>query len=177
MSFKKTSLIAAVALSLFSGAAAAQWNVSGGYLNLSSDSDDGLDVSLSAVTAGLGYTFYGDSSKSWSVMPELRAGVGLGDDTADDFSPSVDIELSRFLSASVRASYYLDDTVSIYVQPGYTNIELEANAFGQSYSEDEWEFGVGAGLNAQISENFSIEAQYERYSDANVLSASIRYAF
>lgn len=81
MSFKKSSLIAALALSVFSGAVSAQWSVSGGYTYVSSD-NDGIDVSLSALTAGVAYTFYSES-KTWSVMPELKAGFGVGDDSVE----------------------------------------------------------------------------------------------
>lgn len=175
MTIKKITLALGATLALCSSVAHAQWSVSGGYTNVSSD-DDAIDISVGAITAGLGYSFTSESG-DWSIMPEFRAGVGVGDDTVRLSGIDVDIELSRYLSANIRGSYHLNDIVTLYVQPAYTNLEFEVSAFGSDASEDEWEFGAGAGINAKLTESISWEIHYERFSDADVISTNVRFAF
>jgi len=44
-------------------------------------------------------------------------------------------------------------------------------------SEDNWEFGVGAGVGYSLNKKLSVEASYENYDDTNFLSVGFKYAF
>ncbi|WP_395338262.1 outer membrane beta-barrel protein [Ningiella sp. W23] len=168
---KKSFVCSLLLAGLSVNTAMAQWTVAGGYTNISED-ETGLDLSLSMASVGVGYTFETESG-SWSFMPELRAGVGIGDDTVRDVS----VEVNRFLAVSLRANAHLSDTITLFAQPSYANLDLEASAFRQSFSESDTSFGIGAGINAQVSETLSIEAMYENFDDTDFIGASIRVTY
>lgn len=167
----KKSLIA-LALTLgFAASANADWNIAAGYSNLS-DSDDGIDISLNAITAGVGYEVeFADSQ--FSVMPELRIGFGAGDDDMGGFK----LEIERYMAISVRGVYHATDAIYIYAQPSYANLEIKASGFGELATDDEWEFGVGAGVGFKATENLGLELSYEVFDGTDVITAGIRYSF
>lgn len=172
------ALAAALTLA-FSSSALADWNLSASYNNFSDDTD-GIDISMGAVTAGLGYKYEYPNSK-FSVMPELRIGTGVKDDDFvlwyGDMGISATVEIKTFTALSVRGQYEISDSVSVFVQPVYANLDVEVSLYGESASDDEWDFGVGAGLIARANEQFSFEVSYERFDDTDVVSAGVRYHF
>ena len=155
--------------------ASANWSLGGGYINLSDDSDD-IDVSLGGIYGSAAYTFKTDS-ENFTVVPELRIGTGISDDSVDTYYGDVDIELESFIALSLRAQYQVNERFYLYAMPSYANAELKASGFGRSETEDEWEFGYGAGAGFSISEEVNINFSYEMYDDTDVLTAGISVNF
>jgi len=88
--FKK-SAIALLALSV-SLSASANWSAGAGYMNLSSDTD-GVDISLNGIYGSVAYDFQ-MGNENFSIVPELRIGTGLTDDTIEEY---FDNELNEYL--------------------------------------------------------------------------------
>jgi hypothetical protein len=117
-----------------SSVASADWTFSGGYANFSED-DSGLDISLGALYASAGYHFESDE---FVFMPELRLGVGISDDNV----LGVNVEIDSFFAASIRGQYNVTESFGVFLQPSYGRLELTASADGQSFTDDDWEFGL-----------------------------------
>jgi opacity protein-like surface antigen len=164
---KSLTIVSLLAASSF--VSAEGWNFGGGYANYMED-DAGLDISLDVIYASVGYTY--DSGKV-SFMPELRLGVGVGDDSIQ----GVNVEIDTLLIASIRGQYNVTESFGVFLQPSYGHLEATVNFNGVSVSEDEWEFGFGGGASFQISESASIEAMYEAFAEADILSVGFRMTF
>ena len=149
--------------------ASAGWNVSGGYSSLKEDVE-ATDITLGAVYGSVGYEY---ENGSFTFMPELRAGFGVGDDTVY----GIDVEVDSLIVASIRAQYNVNDAFGVFLQPSYGRMEATASAGGQSYSDDEWDFGFGGGASFSVNDNTAIEALYESFDDVDVLSIGVRYSF
>jgi opacity protein-like surface antigen len=63
--------------------------------------------------------------------------------------------------------------------PSYANLDLRASFRGTSVSDDEWEFGFGAGVGKKLNEKVSVEASFESYdtTDTDVITVGFKYAF
>lgn len=170
---KKVLLAASVLGCSF--AASAGWQLGGGYSNISSD-EGGIDVSLGALYASAGYK-YDTSHKGLSIVPELRLGVGIGDDDVRIFGRTVNVEVDRFVAFSVRAQQTFDNDVYAYVMPTYADLKIEASAFGNSASDSDSEFGYGLGLGYNVSSTSSIELSYEDIDDADIISIGYKVNF
>ncbi|NMP30001.1 porin family protein [Thalassotalea sp. M1531] len=171
--FKK-SAIALLTLSL-SLSASANWQVGGGYMNLSDDSDD-LDVSLNGVYGSIAYNYKMENEK-FSIVPEFRLGTGVSEDTVDGYYYDVDIELERFIALSARAQYQMNDNFYMYALPSYANAKLKASIGSTSESDDDWEFGYGVGAGFNFRENGILNFSYEQYDDADLFTASLSIQF
>lgn len=167
---KKSFITLALTLG-FATTVSADWNVAAGLTNFS-DSDDGIDISLNAITAGVGYEF-ASSDNQFSFMPELRIGSG----TDDDNTGGIKLEIERYVAISVRGIYHASDAIYIYAQPSYANLKIKGTGFGQTASDDEWEFGVGAGVGFNATEQLSFELSYENFDETDVITGGMRYAF
>ena len=164
----KSTAIALTLLSL-SLTASADWQVGGGFSNLSDDLGDGDDVSLSILYGSVSYKT--DSSyDDFSFVPELRIGTGIGDDSLY----GIKLEVKSFIALSVRGQYEFSNGAYVYAMPSYANLNIKASG---SESEDNWEFGVGAGVGYSLNKKLSVEASYENYDDTNFLSVGFKYAF
>lgn len=164
--FKK-SLIA-LSLLVLPLTASANWSAGAGYANLSDDS-----LALGVVYGAVAYEFVTEGSK-FSLIPELRLGTGISDDKMD----GVKVEIDRFTALSVRGQYNYDNGFYVYVMPSYANLDLKASFRGTSVSDDEWEFGFGAGVGKKLNEKTSVEASFERYdTDTDVITVGFKYAF
>lgn len=153
--------------SLFSIAARAEGPVGAvAYANLSDD-----DVSLGAITGSLGYRF-DTTYQGFSVTPEIRIGLGVGDDTVS----GVDVELDSLYGFNVRAEWDLGQTY-VFVAPSYTNAEFEASFGGTTVSADEWEFGGGVGFGYRLEQTIGLEISYEVFDELDVFSAGVRLDF
>lgn len=182
MQMKRMLMAAAIASAMIGQAQAGQWNVGAGFSNFDID-----DISLNAVDARLGYAVQIENS-AFSVMPELRLGVGVGDEVDRMYLPEIDdtlvatAEIDSLASFGVRLGYDVNDTVSLFVEPTLTKIKATVTASVADYSESEsetsdWEYGTGLGVAFNLGERHGIEVGYDHYSDADVVSAAYRYRF
>ncbi|MDX1492390.1 MAG: hypothetical protein R3332_14005 [Pseudohongiellaceae bacterium] len=80
---------------------------------------DDVDLDLGVVTATLGYKFSSETS-NFSLTPELRVGVGAGDDT---FS-GVTFEIDQTYGLNVRGQWDFSNNTYFFVAPSYMNLEL-----------------------------------------------------
>lgn len=166
--FKKTLLTMVLAATSFSSFA----NWSGG-LSIIDISDDELDFGVIAASAG--YTF--KVTEQFSVMPELRLGQGIENDSVEVFSTDVKLEIKSFTSVSVRGQYEFNDNWYGFAAPSYTNLDVKASALGQSGSDDEWELGINAGLGYKINDVMSLEASLERFDGTDFIGAGFKVNF
>lgn len=137
--FKK-SLIA-LSLLVLPLTASANWSAGAGYADLSLE-----NLSLGAMYGAVTYEFVKEGSK-FSVIPELRLDTDISEDKMD----SVKVEVERFTSLSVRGQYNYDNGFYAYVMPLHANLDLKASFHGTSVSDDEWEFGFGAGVGKKLN--------------------------
>lgn len=153
-----------------SSIASAAWTAGGGYADLS-DSDDGIvNINLGVVYASAGYEFL---ATDFTIMPELRLGVGVYDDTVS----GVNLEVDSYIAVSVRGKLNLTDNIGLFLQPTYTRLALTASAMGISESADNWELGFGGGVTYNLSDMTSIEAAYEIIDGTDVVSLGYRHHF
>tara|TARA_R110000744_G_scaffold78514_4_gene154629 strand:+ start:10643 stop:11137 length:495 start_codon:yes stop_codon:yes gene_type:complete len=163
--FKK-SLIAFSLLAL-PLTASANWSAGAGYANLSDD-----DLSLGVIYGAVTYEFAQEGSK-FSLVPELRLGTGISDDKIS----GVKLEVESFTALSVRGQYNFDNGFYAYAVPSYANLDFKASFNGASISDDEWEFGFGAGVGKKLNEKTSVEASFENFDGTDVFSVGFKYAF
>lgn len=168
--FKNTAI--ALTLLSLSLTASANWQVGGGFANLSDDIGDGDDVSLNILYGSASYKIE-SSYKDFSFVPELRIGTGVGDDSIN----GVKLEIKRFIALSVRGQYDYNNGAYVYIMPSYANLDMKVSGYGESMSDDNWEFGVGAGVGYNLNKKISVKASYENYDDTNLLSVGFKYAF
>jgi hypothetical protein len=167
----KSSAIALTLLSLSLTAIASDWQVGGGFSNFS-NSSDGDDISLNTIYGSVAYKVE-YLEKNYFFMPELRIGTGLGDDSIDGFK----FEVKSFIALSVRGQYEFRNGAYVYVMPSYANLNIKASGYGESGSDDNWEFGVGAGVGYSLNKKVSVEASFEKYDDSDLISVGFKYAF
>lgn len=145
------------------------------YSNFSDD-PGGVDFDLGTLNLNAGYEY--QLSNQFSLEPLLTLGVGVNDDEAGTANLTVaEVEIDRWMALSVRGKYQLNDKIYLYAQPSYGNLKVEAKTLGQSVTEDDWEFGLGAGVGFDVSERVSLEMTYDNYDGTDVISAGINYRF
>ncbi len=167
--FKKILLATLVAGASFSSSA--NWVGGLSYTNYSDESD----ISVSTVNASIGYEYA--SSEQFSLIPELRLGFGLGDDSVRIFGENVDIEIDTFFAFSVRGQYKFENNMYVFAAPSYGKLELSANSSVGSASDSSTEFGIGAGVGYMFNEKTSAEISFEEFDGTDLISFGIRYAF
>lgn len=150
------------------------WVAGVGYTNLSDD-DEGIDISVGAIVASLGYKI--KSGDNFFITPELRLGTGISDDSIAIYGGNLDIELERLVALTVRGEFEFNNGFYLYAAPTYANVRLKVSGFGPVVSEDSWEFGVGGGLGYHFTEKTAAEVSYEQFDGADVLNFSIKFAF
>ncbi len=169
--FKKT-LIAISLLSLSATAAASNWVVGGGYSALS-DKIDGDSISLGMVYGSIGYQLELEN-KDIVITPELRLGVGAGDDTVY----GVQVEVDTFTAFSARFQYNYKNGLYLFATPSFAKVGFKATYYGSSNTvNSDWELGYGAGAGYKINDKFSLEAAYDNYDCTGVLSFGAKLAF
>jgi opacity protein-like surface antigen len=172
--FKKMVIVLTIAATLPLSASADDGLVSNiGHLTMSDDSD-GIDISLGALFFSVGYEF--DQGGGFSVIPTARLGFGINNDTVRFLGIDVDVELESFLAFSLRGQYELDTGLYFFAEPSYANTEIEVSAFGESITDNAWEFGVGGGIGYQFGDGIGAEAAYETFDGTDVFSLSFRIA-
>lgn len=171
--FKKS--VIALSLLTLPLTASANWSAGGGYAKLSDDLD-GDDLSIGMLYGTVAYEF-NKADSPYSIMPEISLGTGISDDKIG----RVEIEVDRFFALSLRGQYNYDNGAYLFVQPSYANLKVTAN-FTSNFnnnkeSDDNWEFGFGAGVGKKLTEKMSIEAAYSNYDDTDLISIGFKYDF
>ena len=168
---KLTQFGVASALLLLSCSALANWTVGVNYSQVSIE-----DVDLGAVVGSVGYRF--QAADRFYLVPEVRAGFGVGDDTADfGGSFSARVEIDRLWGASNRFQYEFDTGAYLFGVVSYINYKFEASATGLSVSDDSWESGFGGGAGYMFSPLVGGELSYERVDGEDVFSIGLRFNF
>jgi opacity protein-like surface antigen len=186
----KSTAIALTLLSL-SLTASADWQVGGGFSYFSESSGDD-DLLLNIVYGSVAYKIK-NPEKNYFFIPELRIGTGVNDDSYTntrtiqygsgygtnytEYSKTTTFEVERFIALSIRGQYEFRSGAYVYAMPSYANVKGKVSSYGGSDSDDNWEFGVGAGVGYNLNKKVSVEASYENYDDVNLLSAGFKYAF
>jgi hypothetical protein len=184
----KSSAIALTLLSL-SLTASADSQVGGGF-SYFSESSGGDDLLLNIVYGSVAYKIK-NSEKNYFFIPELRIGTGVNDDSYTvsrttqygygtnyiQYSKTTTFEVEWFIALSFRGQYEFSNGAYVYVMPSYANIGTKVNSYGESFSKDNWEFGVGAGVGYSLNKQVSVEASYEKYDEIEILSVGFKYAF
>lgn len=166
---KKTAI--ALSLICLPLTASAQWLAGTGYVHFSEDFGRD-DLSLAAVYGSLAYKI-DNSGHPFTFMPELRLGTGVSDDRAY----GVKVEINRYIAISARGQYDYSNGVFVFVTPSYANLDLDFTNGDYSGSEDDWEFGIGAGVGYALNEKITLEASYDRFDDTDAFGVGIKYAF
>tara|TARA_R110001583_G_scaffold60835_3_gene180416 strand:+ start:998 stop:1546 length:549 start_codon:yes stop_codon:yes gene_type:complete len=104
---------------------------------------------------------------------ELRAGMGLRDETIDVIGTDVDLELDHFYGAYLRGGFQASEEVSPYVVIGYTKGELTASEPGvgsKTASESDMSFGFG--VDFLVDNLVTVNIEYMRYLDKDGFDVS-----
>lgn len=132
------------------------------------------DLDLGAIYGSVGFEF--ELGPNVSITPELRLGSGVKDDNFFFF----DVELRRLYGLATRVSYTADSGFYVFGTASYVNYDFRfrpRTGSGSSFTEDSWEFGIGAGLGFYFTERFGVELQYENVDSEDVVSAGLRWRF
>lgn len=137
---------------------------------------------LGALSATLGYRF-GDR---WSFQPEIRAGVGVIDDTVPIFSMSAvnrvptDVDLEYLVGVIARFQYRANEDLYFFAQPTLHWFEIDyGNVTGSAFLEDsaEWEFGGELGLGYLFNDGLGVEAGYGLTDGDGIFNLALRVYF
>lgn len=157
--------IAAIALTVASAGAHAEFVGGAGYAHLS---DSG--IGLESLYATGGYKI--DMAEGFSIIPEARVGIGVGD---SDYNGAT-VSLDSLYGINVRAQWDGQQAYA-FVAPSYTHAKLSASYLGNSLSSGDWEFGGGVGAGYKFSDTTAAEVIYEDFNGTSVFSLGIRYNF
>jgi len=146
--------------------ASADWQAGFGYLNMSED-----DISLSGIVGEVGHNF--EIDETFHLIPSLRIGTGLSDDSISvNGWYNLKVELDSFLSLDLKTKYDFTPEFYGYVTPSYANAKVTASFEDVSESENDWEFGIGAGFGYEFAPSKAIEVSYQTFDGTDVISAS-----
>lgn len=122
------------------------------FINIDNGRDD-VDVgTLSAKVGGRVTPFFG---------LEARGGFGVDDDRIG----GVDYSLDNFFGGYATLNLANESPATPYVIFGFTRLEVEAESFLGTTTEDESDFSYGAGVNVELSQEVSGNVEYMRYYD------------
>lgn len=162
-------ILSAFALMAFTTTAAAQETVEEGYWGVNYSfltyEEDGIseDFDLGALVGKVGGKF------NPYVAGELRAGLGISDDSISVGGDSLEVELDHLIGAYAVVGAPNDSPVYPYAVVGMTQGQVSATATidgvtaSDSESDSDLSFGVGA--NMAISDGFQLNAEYMQYLD------------
>jgi len=131
------------------------------------------EVSLNAVFGSLGYEY--KVTNTFTLIPELRVGLGVGDDTVTYNNVSVDVELDEFIAFSVKGQLDLSEQFYLFANPSYGRVGLSASHSNGSASDSSAEFGVGFGAGLQISNSTALELSYEDFNGTDAIGLSLKF--
>lgn len=164
---KKSTALLTLFSAFVTSSAFADWTIASGYTSYV-DRDNVLDVTLGAVHAGIGYEY---QFEGFRVIPELKMGIGVNDDKVG----TVEASLDYFVSLNLRGAYEISSSSRLFLQPSLNRSKTSASQL--RVSENDWELGLGAGFEFDVSEQSSIEFSFDHYEDKWLYSAGIRYRF
>lgn len=171
--FRKILPALALAALFASSMASAQWTGSVSYSRFSDDAD------VDALVGSFGYAF--EVADSFYLVPELRAGFGIGDDSFNVNGDRVKVEIDRLWGFSNRFQYEFATGFYLFGVASYVNYELEATIQAGpariKVSDDSWEFGFGGGLGYMFTPNFGTDFSYERIDDVDAWTLGLRFRF
>lgn len=123
-------------------------------------SESGIDdIDLTAANFRFGTVL------SENVAFEVRAGIGIGDDTVNVMGVDVDVELENMFGAYFRFGAPVNEDFYPYAVLGYTRGKLEASAMGFSDSESESDTSFGVGADFTVSDGLVINIEYMNFLD------------
>ena len=158
----------------FSSFCFAEGLVLGAAIGFAGLEDDETDVDLKAIPLVIGYEVA--SENSFTFVPELRLGFGIGDDTAD----GIKYEIDTFTAIGVRGQFQANDNAYVFITPTWAKAKLKASAMGESGSGSEDDFGIQIGAGMEISDGLSAEISWESYdmagTDIDMLNIGLRMA-
>lgn len=158
---------------------AQSWEAGLGYSKFSA-SDIDFNVSLGAAVGHVRYRI--ETDNNLNALFGVRLGTGVGDDTFgintnngfDQGRLSFNVELDRFVSLDGRFNFDFGENAYGFIQVSYATAVL-SSSLGDT--EDDWEFGGGAGIGYRFNETWSAEASYESFDGTKVTSANIILRF
>ena len=163
---KTRFIIIAAIMAILSAPVSAQFTTGLAYYHM-----DGDDITLGAIVGSVGYRI--PINDSFSVIPEIRGGVGVKDDTF----LGADIELDSLFGSALRLEFLLSESFYIHLTPSYVRYKVKASGSFVSISDTTDEFGIGGGLGFSFTENFSLEANYENIDGLDVIQLGARFSF
>lgn len=189
---RKTCLVIGAAALLTAAAAQAKYQdiadrsveLSASYAQLSSDVG-GLTLDNDLLMVGVGYTLSNTNGRM-SITPGIQVGRDINSADLSEFlfddtigGPEFEFEIDRIVVASVRITLHPTDQFYAYLRPSYSRAygviigpETERDV------EGDWEFGAGAGVGYNFTENFSADISLDRISnDTDFISLNTRYSF
>ncbi|WP_199608934.1 outer membrane beta-barrel protein [Flocculibacter collagenilyticus] len=180
--FKRTLLTTLLAVTSFSSSA--NWVTGVSYISFSQDIEEVTvsadDINMSLLAATLGYKF--SVAENFYLIPELRLGTGISDDSLRVLGENVDLEIDSVKSAALKAQYEFSN--NIYIFGSYTHASLELSATSTSgfssysFTEEGSDSGFGVGAGYNFSEDFALEVSLESYDDdVEFATLSLKYTF
>ena len=159
-------------------AATADW-VGGISYHRITEKSDGVKIGLGAMSGSLGHKIL--IQDQIYIIPEVRVGLGVQDDSFDIMGIDVGVEVDGFLSLSLKGQMEVDNNLYAYIVPSYANFNVttSVSGYGQDMevTEDSWHFGLGAGLGYRFNQERSVELAYEKFDDVEVMSAGLKFNF
>lgn len=114
-------------------------------------------------------------SNRFSLVPELRLGIGLDDDKVIVGNTSVDVELKYFAALSVKAQLDVTEHLYLFANPTYAYSSVKGSSGDISLSDSDSAFAIGAGAGYEFYRGVSAELSYEKFSDASVTSLGLKF--
>lgn len=144
----------------------------------------GLNYSFVSLESGNADADVGTLSAKVGVMAtpflgiEARGGFGVDDDRIG----GVDYSLDNFFGGYATFNLVNESPVTPYAILGFTRVEIEAESFLGSATEDESDVSYGIGMNVAFAPNLSGNLEYMRYyedSDVEIdgLGVGIQFNF
>ncbi|AOY87692.1 hypothetical protein BKP64_05630 [Marinobacter salinus] len=122
------------------------------FVNLDAGAEDADVGTLSAKVGVMATPFLG---------VEARGGFGVDDDRIG----SVDYSLDNFFGGYATFNLKNQSPITPYAILGFTRVEVEAQSFLGTATEDETDVSYGLGLNMEVAPNVSGNLEYMRYYD------------
>ena len=127
-----------------------------GYSHYGADLD-GEDVTLGTIDARLGARF------GQYVGVEAEGGLGVKEESIDTGFGDVDIKIKNKLSAYGVGFLPIAPNADLFARIGFGRIELEAEGFGATASDDDTAVSYGAGAQYFFDGMNGVRAEYTRY--------------
>lgn len=166
----KKSLLA-LALSLTSIGASANWVGGINYTSVNEDLGYIGDVNIDTINLELGYKY--NTAEQFKLIPSLRFGFGISNDSGRSYWSSVEFSVDSYYLFTLRGQYEYDNGVYLYGAPSVGTYNLSVNDTSDSSNK----FGFGAGIGFKANDAMAFELSLERVDDADLVSAGIKFGF